>query len=458
MKMYKTPQNLNAYLDRRFECDCGRVHYAPLKAVCIGENALAELPVWIHNLGYQSVFLISDDITYKIAGRRCMELLKAAGIKAQMEKLTHLGFDEATVGELITHMPKDCDLLVAVGTGSINDMTRFVSSRVGRPFFTVATAAPMDGFASGIAAIYVNSMKTTFEAQTPAVIIGDTDILKNAPYRMIAAGLGDLLGKFTCLCDWKLSALINGEHYCPAIAELVGNCAQNVLRDAGKARTRDPQVIGEIMEGLVLSGVAMSLYGSSRSASGCEHHMSHFWEMIFEQRGKRPVPHGTQVSVGTVLVLKLVEALKKTKVDFQRARECAAQYDQAAWEAKMAEIYGPAAQEIILLEQKAGKNATPDRLRRIGVMEENWDRILELLNTLPSSEHVISLLKSLDAPYLPSQIDIDPVMLKNTFLYCKEVRARYTILQMVWDLGLLDELSDEVIAELNSEAEQKIVS
>lgn len=119
-------------------------------------------------------------------------------------------------------------------------MTRFFSHRMGRPFFTVATAAPMDGFASSIAAINVNSLKTTFQAQTPTVILGDTEILKNAPYRMIAAGLGDLLGKFTCLCDWKLSRLINREHYCENIAGLVESCVQNVLKDAGKAKDRDP--------------------------------------------------------------------------------------------------------------------------------------------------------------------------------------------------------------------------
>lgn len=120
----------------------------------------------------------------------------------------------------------------------------------------------MDGFASSIAAINVNSLKTTFQAQTPTVILGDTEILKNAPYRMIAAGLGDLLGKFTCLCDWKLSRLINREHYCENIAGLVESCVQNVLKDAGKAKDRDPEVLGKIMEGLVLTGVAMSLYGT----------------------------------------------------------------------------------------------------------------------------------------------------------------------------------------------------
>ena len=343
MKMPVKPQKLATYLDTHLECDCGHEHYASLKAVKVGQGALEELPALLNELGFKSLYLIADSITNKIAGERTMEILNAAGIKATIRVLTHAAFDEATVGELLIHKPDDCDVCVAVGTGSINDMTRFFSFRCGLPFITVATAAPMDGFASSIAALNVENLKTTFPAQPPTAIIGDTDILKNAPYSMIAAGLGDLLGKFTCLADWKLARVINGEHYCEKVVELVEQCVADVLRDADKAKDRDPKVLGDIMEGLVLTGVAMSLYGNSRPASGCEHHMSHYWEMMFEQQGKRPVPHGTQVGVGTVLILKLVEELLKTDVDFAAARKSAENYDRTAWENNIRVAYGPAA-------------------------------------------------------------------------------------------------------------------
>ena len=447
MKMYAEPHGLNDYLDKTFECDCGKEHYAALRYVSVRKDALEDLPQIVNNLGCKSLYLISDNITYGIAGEKTMKILEAAGIKAKIVQLTHLGFDEATLGELVINMPADCDLCVAVGTGSINDMTRYFSFKMGRPFCTVATAAPMDGFASSIAAIQVNSLKTTFDAQTPLAIVGDTEILKGAPYRMIAAGLGDLLGKFTCLADWKIAKVINNEHYCDSIVTLVEDCVQNVMKGADKAKDRDPEVLGNIMEGLVLAGVAMSLYGNSRPASGCEHHMSHYWEMMFEQAGKRPVPHGTQVSVGTVLVLKLVEALKKINVDFDAARAAAKAYDQAAWEQEIHAAYGPAAPGVIEMENKSKKNETTARLARIDSMEANWDKIMELFAALPSSEEVMGVLQGLDSPCLPGQIDVDAELLKRTFMYCKEVRARYTILQMVWDLGLLDTLSDEVIGQ-----------
>ena len=447
MDMYKEPQGLNSYLDIVFSCSCGKEHYAPLKHVSIRKNALENLPVYAQEMGFQSLYLICDKITYDIAGKRCMELLAAAEMKASVVVLNHTGFDEATLGELLINMPDDCDLCVAVGTGAINDMTRYFSWRMHRPFFTVATAAPMDGFASALAVLNINNLKTSIDAQTPTAIIGDTEILKGAPYRMIAAGLGDLLGKFTCLTDWKLSKIITGEHYCDKVVELVEQCVADVLRDADKAKDRDPKVLGDIMEGLVLTGVAMSLYGNSRPASGCEHHMSHYWEMMFEQQGRRPAPHGTQVGVGTVLMLKLVEALRNTKVDFAAARAAAMAYDQVVWEENVRAAYGPAAQGVIDMEAKAKKNETGARLERIGVMEKNWAEITALLEALPASETVVNLLKSLDSPYTPAGIEVDIEMLKNTFLYCKEVRARYTILQMVWDLGLLDTLSERIIQD-----------
>lgn len=448
MELPKEPMDLNAYLNQRFTCTCGREHYAPLRAVRVGKNALYELPVLVKLMGFKSLYLISDAVTYSIAGERCVQILNNAGIQNKIIQLSHMGFDEATLGELAIEMPIDCDLIIAVGTGSINDMTRFFSYKVGRPFYTVATAAPMDGFASSIAAIQANHLKTTFEAHSPTVIIGDTEILKGAPYQMIAAGLGDLLGKFTCLCDWKLARIINHEHYCENIVELVESCVHNVLVTADKATERDPETLGNIMEGLVLAGVAMSLYGNSRPASGCEHHMSHYWEMMFEQTGKKPVPHGTQVGVGTVLILKLVEALRKTTVDFDAARANARAYDPSAWKAEIREAYGPAAQGVIDMEAAVGKNEISGRLVRIECIETHWEEILSLLEALPSSDHIAQILCSLDSPCLPYQIGVDRALLKKTFLYCKEVRARYTILQMIWDLGLLDTLSDQVIDAL----------
>ncbi|MDY5083573.1 MAG: iron-containing alcohol dehydrogenase, partial [Candidatus Limivicinus sp.] len=268
--------------------------------------------------------------------------------------------------------------------------------------------------------------------------------------RMTVAGFGDLIGKLTCLNDWELARIINGEHYCHNIVTLVRECVADVIKEAPKIKQRDPETLGSVMRGLVLSGAAISLYGDSRPASGAEHHMSHYWETILEQRGIRPAMHGEQVAVGTVLVLMLIEELLQEDIDFAAARELARAYDYEAWEQEIRAHYGIAADEVIAMEQKAGKNAVPDRLRRIDSMEKNWDAVRAQLMTLPSSSSLRSLLRDIGCPCTPAEIGVDDALLMDTFRYCKEIRARYTVFQTVYDLGLTDKLAARVIEKANS--------
>jgi glycerol-1-phosphate dehydrogenase [NAD(P)+] len=451
MQELSSTLTLDKCLNQTFSCSCGQMHRAALKAAFISKDALDRMPEWLKKNQYKKIYLICDNVTVSIAGEKVRDLLTSSGLEVHMHVISHLSYDESTLGELLIHENSDCDVVVGVGTGSINDMCRYFSFKLQLPYCIVATAAPMDGFASSISALTVNHLKTTFEVRTPQLIVGDTEILKGAPYSMISAGLGDLIGKFTCLCDWKLSRLINGEYYCETITEMVSTCARKVLDNAGSVKERDPQVLGDIMEGLVFTGVAMSMVGNSRPASGCEHHISHYWEMIFEQQGRRPAPHGHQVGVGTILILKLTEALRKRdKIDFDRARREAEQYDFAQWSQEIRRAYGPAAQGVIELEQDAGKNETGGRLKRINKLEENWKKVVGLLESLPPSQTVTKLMEELSAPCCPSQIGVDRQLLKDTLLYCKEVRARYTILQMLWDLGLLQELTEEIMKEMDT--------
>lgn len=447
--MPEKPSPLGSYLNTELECPCGHVHYVPIEAVEIGPGAIKTLPGHVSSRGYKRPYIICDAITYKIAAARCEELIRAQGIDAKLHVLTHLGFDESTLGEILINKPEDCDVIIGVGTGSITDMLRYSSFKVGLPCITVATGAPMDGFAASIGIMNVNSLKCTMNAHTTQVVIGDTDILATAPYRMTVAGFGDLIGKITCLNDWELARIISGEHYCGRIVELVRNCVDDILLQAPLIKQRDPSTLGKVMEGLVLSGSAISLYGNSRPASGAEHHMSHYWETIMDQRGIRNSMHGEQVAVGTVLALMLCRMLAETKPDFNAARKAAESYDPAEWESEVRRAYGPAADEIITLEANACKNRPENVLRRIDSMEEHWDEIVAQLNTLPSAEKLISVLREVGCPSVPADIGIDDELLKDTFLYCKEVRARYTVFQTAYDLGLLESLSDRIISELH---------
>lgn len=440
------------YLGKPFKCSCGRTHSTGLEGCTVGAGVLTSLVDYVEKYGFKKVYVACDEITYGIAGEKVMNILHDANIDAKAHVFTGGRFipNEESLGKLMIDAPRDLDLIVAVGTGSINDMCRFFSYQMNVPYAIVATAAPMDGFASSGAALMVDNIKQTIPAQTPLFIIGDTDILCGAPARMISAGLGDLLGKFTCLNDWRISKIVNDEYYCDTVVNLVKDCIENVLKNADKAASRDPKVIGDIMEGLVLTGVAMSFVGNSRPAAGCEHHLNHYWEAIEIQNGQIPVLHGIEVGLAEVVILKMTEFLRESRPDFDAAREKAKQYDQAAWEEKMKEVYGTASDAIIELEHESKKNDPEGRLKRIDKIEENWDEIVKLMNDyMPSAERMIEILKSLDAPYFPSQVGFSDEMLYNALVYGKENRARYTLLSMMGDLGVLEDLAKKVVAFVN---------
>lgn len=448
MIMYDTPQSADKYLNVKLKCSCGRTHYAPIKAVDIDDGALKRLPDYVRHGGFKKPYIICDPITYKVAARSCAELLSEDGYSPAVLILRHLDFDEATLGEIVINKPDDCDLMIGVGTGQITDILRYSSFKFKLPCFTVATGAPMDGFAASVGIMNVNNLKATMPAHSSEVIIGDTALLKTAPYRMTVAGFGDLIGKLSSLFDWRLAALVNGDHYCRNIDKLVAKYVDDIIAESSLIKARDPKVLGDVMRALILSGATVSLYGSSRAISGSEHHMSHCWETIGDQRGKPFAMHGEQVAVATVLTLSIAQNFSYASVDFSAAREKAAAYDSEAWEREIRRVYGSASDAIIETESKAQKNAVSGRIKRIDIAEAHWAEIRAMLEKQPSPDWLRGLLKDIGSPYCPKDIGIDKALLKDTFMYCKETRACYTIFQLAWDLDMLDKLSDMVIAEL----------
>lgn len=450
MKMYETTQSVDKYLNVELECDCGRTHYAPIKAINIGSGALNSLPDYVKKFGYNYAYILCDKITYEIAGKRCEELLRSSGIEYETLVIRHMGFDEATLGEIVINKPDDCDLMIGIGTGSITDMLRFASFKLGLPCFTIPTAAPMDGFSASVGIMNVNNLKATMPAHSTEVIIGDTDILKNAPYRMTVAGFADLIAKVNALNDWRLAVLINGDHYCGKIDRMVADYVDDIISKAGKLKERDPEAIGDVMSGLLLTGASISLYGSSRPISGAEHHMSHYWEVLGDQRGKPYAMHGEQVAVGTVLALMLIEELRNAEPDFARARKAAEAYDAEVWKSEINRAYGNAADAIIELEESSGKNSAAGRLKRIDAIEAKWSEIKEMLDGMYPSENMRNMLTDIGCPCNPKDIGITADILRDTFMYCKETRARYTVYQLAWDLDLMKELSENVIEKLTA--------
>lgn len=433
-------------LEQTPQCGCGRVHRCDLTSVQIGPGVLEELPAQVRALGFGRVFLLMDKNTRRAAGERAAVLLRDDGLSCTEYILPgeEPVPDEAALGGILAAYPKDCDLLVAVGSGTINDLGKFVSFQLGRPCLLVATAASMDGFASPVAALFTDRLKTTYPAHAPVAILADTGVLCAAPPEMLCAGFGDLLGKYTCLCDWKLAALVTGEYYCDTVEGLMREALERAMNEQDGVRSGSPAAVEEVTDALVASGIAMSYAGNSRPASGSEHHISHLWEMRYLQEGRKPVLHGIKVGIGTLVSLRLYEFLRTARVDFVAARERARLYTPDAWEAEARRVFGPAAEGVIRLERQAGKNAPEAVLRRLAATEQSWREIQTAASSLPSSALVEELLRSAGAPVNPMEIGVDRALTEDGIRFAKEVRDRYTVLQLLWDLGLLDDAAHTV--------------
>ena len=193
--------NLNDYLGHSMDCTCGKEHKTNLKIVDIDKDAVSRLPKHIEALGYKKPFLVADVNTWAAAGALVAEKLDVADIsyKKYIFNEKELIPDEKTLGSLMMAFSRDCDVIVAVGSGTLNDLCKFSSFQLGLDYMVFATAPSMDGFVSIGAALITNYVKTTYQAHVPLAVIGDTDILAAAPMEMITAGLGDILGKYTCL-------------------------------------------------------------------------------------------------------------------------------------------------------------------------------------------------------------------------------------------------------------------
>ncbi|WP_196593424.1 sn-glycerol-1-phosphate dehydrogenase [Pectinatus sottacetonis] len=444
--------NWSEFIGKRYKCQCGHIHECDIQHIVVEKNALIKIVSYIKTASYNGICIIADKNTEKAAATKLYEILEQNNIvyTKYVFSENELVPDEIAVGKIITHLAKKCELLIGIGSGVINDLCKFISYTLKIDYFIVATAPSMDGYASDGAALIIDNLKTTYEkVGRPKAIIADTSILKNAPMHLITAGIGDIFGKYICLTDWQLSHIITGEYYCQKLVDIMNKAVLAVTDAANEGIIqRNEKAIGSVMEGLILAGIDMSYSGNSRPASGSEHHMSHYWEMIFLQQGHEGVHHGTKVGVGTIISLmlykKLAEKLKLTTTFPQK------HFNKSTWIANIKNVYGKAAPGVIALEEYAQKNDDAKVATRLSNIKKYKNNIINLAEKLPNISKLIELMRKINAPYHPAQIGVTEEMVKNAIIYAKELRNRYGILQLLFDCGWQEEFANEICHELNA--------
>ncbi len=426
-------------LPAHFTCRCGAVHTCPIEKVVSGEDVLKQVPVLLD--GMKHVVLVSDGNTAPLAADRLTALLKGSGIavaEAFFNTTAVVVPDETSVAFIQRFITPDTEALVGVGSGVINDLCKYVSYEAELPYMMVATAPSMDGYASKGAAMVLDGMKVTTNARPPRWIVGDWNLLASAPLSMLQSGIGDLLGKYSCLNDWRCAALLLDEPFCQEIYRDVKVCAEAAAADIEAVLRRDKTAVGRLFEGLVQVGIAMSFAGNSRPASGSEHHLAHFYEIVGLQRGFAYLAHGIDVAYGTLLTCELREQLAVALEQMAEKPVEAPLLEQKlpAWQ----QIFGNMACEVETLQRKVGYYDTKKRAERQQKIWENRRQLAAILQDAPSAVQMEAmltrtglLLKRYTDTYGKNGADV----IEQSMLWAKDLKDRYTLFNLLEDVGML---------------------
>lgn len=306
----------------RFTCSCNmKEHKAPLEGYEISSGAIQKIPTILKE--YHRIYMVADENTYKAAGIRVEEILKKNNMffgklildgdiilpnAETIGKIILNANDIDAKSDIFKYSPLP-DFILAVGSGTINDSCRASSYRLGLPYGIVGTAPSMDGYASAGSPVLHDGTKSTLQATTPKYIIGDLDVLKEAPYDMMLAGIGDMFGKYTGMLDWELARDCTGEYFCEKIGNDVIEATNKCLENGYKIADRAPESVKNVMEGFLVTGLGMAFTGNSRPASGSEHIVAHAWELADIEAKLPPHLHGLEVCEATRLIAIMYKML-----------------------------------------------------------------------------------------------------------------------------------------------------
>jgi len=397
-------------------CSCGRTHKMETQFCVIESGSLKNISTYIKQNGMQGYCVaVYDDNTYKATEDRHPQ------VDAQVILLAeNLHANEHGVELLQEKLPKETEIIIAIGSGTIHDISRFCAYKRNIDFVSCPTAASVDGFCSSVAAMTWNGCKKTLTAVAPKIVVADLEIIKNAPIRLAKSGFGDMIGKYISLTDWKIGNLLTGEFYCDTIAELTRQATENVLASAEGIASGDVNAYENLMYGLLMSGLAMQMMGNSRPASGAEHHISHLIEMNPPSiENSSDALHGEKVGVGTLLAIKeyrRLAALPQTSCK---------DYEVFSPEL-ITSLFGAELAPEILEENR---NDAAEQITA-GILQTNWNAICKVISQLPGLNQLEELYEKLAVKSTLDEIgvscDLEDVLLQ----YSPMVRNRLTLMRI----------------------------
>lgn len=403
----------------------------------LGNETLPELIHYCRERHFTKFFLLADQNTYQALGERVKSALKAQ----DWDVLSLVYPDPAVVPNeiFIVRALHKLDAaertFIAVGSGVVTDITRFVSYCNRQAFISLPTAASVDGYTSPSSSLVLENVKTTVITHPPIAIFSDLPTLVAAPHRLSASGFGDILGKYIALADWKMGRLLWDEPYDSAIAERVQKTLDATVAAADEIGRSTPHGIKTLMDSLIDSGICMLDFGNSRPAAASEHYMSHSLELKLLDEGRPAVLHGAKVGMSAVVVAKLYEELRSiTKDEALQLLSHAMPPDRQQEETRIRQAYPRIADKLI--PEQAPFLALADHgweqfKQRIA---DHWDEVQEIASQVPPAAHLAALLRRAGAAVEPAELDLSNAEVYEALRISHYLRNRFTICKLKWIL------------------------
>ncbi|WP_353135227.1 sn-glycerol-1-phosphate dehydrogenase [Pseudopedobacter sp.] len=424
------------------------------KDLLVGSNILDKVPdLFKKYFRNNKAVIIADETTYKIAGKQIVDLLAENGVEQEpvfIFKDPDLYAEYSFVEQLAASLSVHNAVPIAVGSGTINDLTKLAAHQNGREYMCVATAASMDGYTAFGASITADGAKQTFNCPAPKVCVADIEIIRNAPTEMTASGYADLFAKITAGADWILADSLGVEPIDPQAWSIVQDGLHDALSDPEGVRKGNSQAVTELISGLMLGGFAMQWSRSSRPASGAEHQFSHLWNMEHHTNNGEHISHGFQVAVGTLAISALYEEILKYPFDQLNIEACCTNWpSQEVLERESRILFKDTDfPEIGAQETKAKYVDTLGLAKQLELLKSNWVEIKQKLKTqLVPFKEAQNRLKMVGAPYEPEHIGLTREYLKNTFIRAQYIRRRFTVLDLLVRTNTLDLFLDKLFGK-----------
>lgn len=436
---------------KQIKCSCGRTHRAQVPGILIEHGAVDALPQLLAAYKNKTIFVIGDGNTMVALGDRAVTMLAAEGFTPR--KFVFPGrpspaCDHRRLGELLVSVPEDTGVVLAVGSGTICDMAKYLCFKEELPLVELLTAASADSFALPFSTFIDNKRISIERSVAPKAIIADLDVLAKAPKKLTVSGLGSAFAKFVSVFDWYLSNVVTGTYFCPEAASYL----LSQVRDLGGAvscgfSVTSDELVEPLIRCLISSGVLCGMVGTLQLARGAESALADFmYERALNVGGKPDI--GILRGFSACTCVHVYDNLTAHRPDFKLGESALEGFGWVDYNREMLRVYGERAEDI--LSATDGMYFSDDaHFRRVRTLELCWDDIIsDLKKLMPPYSQLLPLYQMLSFPYKFAQLGMKKDDAQDTLLYSFLLSDRYNLFSMLWDLGLIDRVTGWMTRDL----------